>query len=90
MEAHTHYKLDYRAFGAAVRDRRKALGHSLRKVEKESGVTHSVINSVEAGKACQAETFFNLCKWLETVPTTFMQEKPVDEEIEDEEEKEVT
>lgn len=78
METPRRYKLDYETFGAAVAERRKKLGLSLRAVERASGVTHSVIGSVEAGRACQAETYWNLCRWLNTVPTTFMTEVPIE------------
>lgn len=63
--------------GNCVRQKRRdavVYGMGVREAAKQSGVSSAAISRIENGKACTADTYLKICKWLGADPKDFSDE----------------
>ena len=65
-------RVDWQAFGGAIRARSIAEFKGLIAIEKQLGISHARMVAVAQGKPVGTEIFLTLCHWMQADPMQFV------------------
>lgn len=70
-------RIDWRRFGADLRQERERLGLTVRQFEALSGITHSTISRIERhNQACTSEAFMTIASMIGKDPVSYTSRRP--------------